>query len=136
MNDIQSMTILSKKVSALAEKYGIVYAIVFGSAIDGRYIRGESDIDLAVKLRQIDKKNLYTFMENFLLDIGIENLDLVVVNFAPFSLALDILTRGKVIYCSDEDELFEDRLRAIKMYDDWLYFSRYFVERELRKVTR
>nr|WP_269076307.1 nucleotidyltransferase domain-containing protein [Thermofilum adornatum] len=99
-------------------------------------MRDESDIDLAVKLRQIDKKNLYTFIKNFLLDIGIENLDLVVVNFTPFSLALDILTRGKVIYCSDEDELFEDRLRAIKLYDDWLYFSRYFVERELRKVTR
>jgi len=46
------------------------------------------------------------------------------VNFAPFSLLLDILSRGKVVYCRDEDELFEDKLRAIKMYDDWLNFSK------------
>jgi len=54
---------------------------------------------------------------------------------APFSLLLDVLGRGKVVYCRDEDELFEDKLRAIKMYDDWLNFSKYFIEREIKKVT-
>ena len=62
-------------------------------------------------------------------------MDVVIVNFAPFSLLLDIHSRGKVVYCRDEDELFEDKLRAIKMYDDWLNFSKYFIEREVKKVT-
>jgi hypothetical protein len=42
--------------------------------------------------------------------------------------------RGKVIFCKDEDELFEDKLRIIKLYDDWLHISKAFQERELRKV--
>jgi len=126
---------LSKKISSVAGKYGIVYAIAFGSAVEGRYVKGESDVDIAVKLEKIDKSEVYSFLKSFTGDLNLENVDVVIVNFAPFSLVFDILSRGKVIFCKDEDELFEDRLRAIKMYDDWLNFSRYFIEREVEKVT-
>jgi len=126
---------LSKKISSVAGKYGIVYAIVFGSAVEGRYVKGESDIDIAVKLEKIDKSEVYSFLKSFTSDLDLNNVDVVIVNFAPFSLLLDILSRGKVIFCRDEDELFEDRLKAIKMYDDWLNFSRYFIDREEKKVT-
>jgi predicted nucleotidyltransferase len=127
---------LSKKISSVADKYGIVYAIVFGSAVEGRYVEGESDVDVAVKLKKIDKNGVYSFLKSFTGDLNLNNVDVVIVNFAPFSLVFDILGRGRVIFCKDEDELFEDRLRAIKMYDDWLNFSRYFIEREVKKVAR
>ena len=126
---------LSKKISSVADKYGIVYAIVFGSAVEGRYVEGESDVDVAVKLKKIDKNGVYSFLKSFTGDLNLNNVDVVIVNFAPFSLVFDILSRGRVIFCKDEDELFEDRLRAIKMYDDWLNFTRYFIEREVKKVT-
>ena len=126
---------LSKKISTVAGKYGIVYAIVFGSAVEGRYVKGESDIDIAVKLEKIDKSEVYSFLKSFTSELDLDNVDVVIVNFAPFSLLLDIHSRGKVVYCRDEDELFEDKLRAIKMYDDWLNFSKYFIEREVKKVT-
>jgi len=126
---------LSKKISSVAGKYGIVYAIAFGSAVEGRYVKGESDVDIAVKLEKIDKSEVYSFLKSFTGDLNLENVDVAIVNFAPFSLVFDILSRGKVIFCKDEDELFEDRLRAIKIYDDWLNFSRYFIEREVEKVT-
>ena len=127
---------LSKKISSVADKYGIVYAIAFGSAVEGRYIKGESDVDIAVKLKKIDKSGVYSFLKRFASDLNLDNVDVVIVNFAPFSLVFDILSRGRVIFCKDEDELFEDRLKAIKMYDDWLNFSRYFIERKVEKVTR
>jgi len=126
---------LSRKISSVADKYGIVYAIVFGSAVEGRYVEGESDVDIAVKLKRIDKSGVYGFLKSFIGDLNLDNVDVVVVNLAPFSLVFDILSRGRVIFCKDEDELFEDRLRAIKMYDDWLNFTRYFIEREVKKVT-
>jgi len=127
---------LSEKVSTLAEKYGIVYAILFGSTIEGRFVKGESDIDLAIKVDKLDRKDLLGFLKGFLRELGVDNLDVVVINFSPFSLNYEILTEGRVIFCRDEDELFEDRLKIIKLHDDWINFSKTFEEREIEKVTK
>jgi predicted nucleotidyltransferase len=125
---------LSEKVSTLAEKYGIVYAILFGSTIEGRFVKGESDIDLAIKVDKLDRKDLLGFLKGFLRELGVDNLDVVVINFSPFSLNYEILTKGRVIFCRDEEELFEDRLKIIKLHDDWTNFSKTFQEREIEKV--
>jgi predicted nucleotidyltransferase len=125
---------LSEKVSTLAEKYGIVYAILFGSTIEGRFVKGESDIDLAIKVDKLDRKDLLGFLKGFLRELGVDNLDVVVINFSPFSLNYEILTKGRVIFCRDEEELFEDRLKIIKLHDDWTNFSKTFEEREIEKV--
>ena len=127
---------ISEKVKTLAEKYRIIYAILFGSTIEGRFIKGESDIDLAIKVDNLDKKELFTFLKNFLNDLDIDNLDVTVTNFSPFSLNYEILTKGRVIFCRDEDELFEDRLKIIKLHDDWTHFSKPFKKREIEKVKR
>jgi predicted nucleotidyltransferase len=87
---------ISEKVSAIAEKYGIVYAILFGSIVEGRFIKGESDIDLAVKVDRLDKSELFNFLKNFIRDMEMDNLDVVVINFAPFSLNYEILMRGRL----------------------------------------
>ena len=125
---------LSEKVSTLAEKYGIVYAILFGSTIEGRFVKGESDIDLAIKVDKLDRKDLLDFLKGFLRELGVDNLDVAVINFSPFSLNYEILTKGRVIFCRDEEELFEDRLKIIKLHDDWTNFSKTFEEREIEKV--
>lgn len=125
---------LKYKIANLAEKYRIVYAILFGSQIERRAVKGESDIDLAIKAKELDKSESYNFLKRILNEIGVDNLDIIIVNFAPFSIIYDILTKGKVIFCNDYEELFEDRLKAIKLYDDWIHFSKVFEEREVRKV--
>ena len=127
---------ISEKVRALAEDYGIIYAILFGSTIKGRFIKGESDIDLAIKVNKLDKKELFSFLKSFLRDLNIDNLDVAVINFSPFSLNYEILTKGRVIFCKDEDELFEDRLKIIKLHDDWTNFSKLFEKREVEKVMK
>jgi len=123
------ITKISEKVRTLAEKYRIIYAILFGSTIEGRFIKGESDIDLAIK-------ELFTFLKSFLNDLNIDNLDVTVTNFSPFSLNYEILTKGRVIFCRDEDELFEDRLKIIKLHEDWTHFSKPFKKREIEKVMK
>jgi hypothetical protein len=55
----------------------------------------------------------------------------VVVNFSPFSLNYEILTRGKIVFCRNEEETFEDRLKVIKLYDDWISLSKVFEEKEM-----
>ncbi|MEM2927393.1 MAG: nucleotidyltransferase domain-containing protein [Nitrososphaerota archaeon] len=127
---------LVERIKILAEKYRIIYAIVFGSLIEKRFIKGESDIDLAIKVANLKENEVYDFLKNFMRDLNINNLDIIIINFSPFSLKYDILTRGKIIFCRNEEELFEDELKIRKLYNDWIYFSKNFEEREIKKVMK
>jgi predicted nucleotidyltransferase len=53
-------------VSTPAENYGIVYAILFGSTIEGRLVKGESDIDLAIKVDKLDRKEPPSLLKRLL----------------------------------------------------------------------
>jgi predicted nucleotidyltransferase len=125
---------IAERIRALAEKYGIVYAILYGSIIDGRFMKKESDIDLAIKLSRLGGEEARNLLKALLKDLGAENLDLVILNVSPFSLNFKALTRGRVIFCKDWEELYEDRLMVRKLYDDWIHISKVFQERELKKV--
>lgn len=127
---------ISERIRALAEKYGIVYAVLFGSIVEGRFIPGESDVDLAIKVDKLDRGQLFNFLKNLLRDLEIENLDVVLINFSPFSLSYEALMRGKVIFCRNEEELFEDRLKVMRLHDDWVHLSKEFEKREVEKVMK
>jgi predicted nucleotidyltransferase len=127
---------VSERIRALAEKYGIVYAVLFGSIVEGRFIPGESDVDLAIKVDKLDRSQLFNFLKNLLRDLDVENLDVVLINFSPFSLSYEALMRGKVIFCRNEEELFEDRLKVMKLHDDWIHLSKEFEKREVEKVMK
>jgi hypothetical protein len=91
---------------------------------------------LAIKVDKLDKSQLFNFLKNFLRDLEVENLDVVLINFSPFSLSYDILMKGKVIFCKNEEELFEDRLKIMKLHDDWIHLSKEFEKREIEKVMK
>jgi predicted nucleotidyltransferase len=97
-------------------------------------MKGESDIDLAIKLSRLGREEARNLLKALLKDLGAENLDLVILNVSPFSLNFKALTRGRVIFCKDWEELYEDRLMVRKLYDDWIHISKVFQERELKKV--
>jgi predicted nucleotidyltransferase len=63
--------IISERVSAIAEKYEVVYAMLFGSIVKDRFIKGEDDIDLAIKVDKLDKSELFNFLKGFIRDMGI-----------------------------------------------------------------
>jgi predicted nucleotidyltransferase len=127
---------VSERIRALAEKHGIVYAVLFGSIVEGRFIPGESDVDLAIKVDRLDRSQLFNFLKNLLRGLEIENLDVVLINFSPFSLSYEALMRGKVIFCRNEEELFEDRLKVMRLHDDWVHLSKEFEKREVEKVMK
>jgi predicted nucleotidyltransferase len=127
---------VSERIRALAEKYGIVYAVLFGSIVEGRFIPGESDVDLAIKVDRLDRSQLFNFLKSLLRDLDVENLDIVLINFSPFSLSYEVLMRGKVIFCRNEEELLEDRLKIMRLHDDWAHLSKEFEKREVEKVMK
>jgi predicted nucleotidyltransferase len=127
---------LKEKIRGLAKKYKISYAIIFGSFAEERFVKGESDIDLAIKVRDLKRADVLNFLKRFLRELEIENVDVTILNFSPFSLQYDALVKGKVIYCENEEELFNDRLEKIKWHEDWLHMYKIFEEREIEKVKK
>ena len=128
-----SVSELRKRISSIAERHGISYSLLFGSFVKKTVKKG-SDIDIAVKVRNLRKSDAFNFLKKFVRELGIDDVDVVILNFAPFSVAFDALIEGKVLYCKDEDELIVDKIKVIKLYDDWIHIAKYFEERERRKV--
>ena len=130
-----SLEYISERIRRVSEEFKIVYAVVFGSLVEGR-VTEESDVDIAVKLEKTpsDSRELFRTLQRLVIKLDIPNVDLVILNLAPPPLRLEALTRGRLVFCRDRYEYYEDVLSAVKWYDDWLHVRRYFEERELRKV--
>ena len=126
---------LEKKINQVAKRFGIKYAIIFGSFVEKR-MHKESDIDLAIKLKKFEEKNAYEIIKSIVSTLDVENLDLVIINHAPFSLLYDIFTKGKLIYCENKDEFYRDAYKIIKLYDDWKTIALRFEKREIEKVMK
>ncbi len=121
-----------ENLKRIANRYRIRYAVLFGSALKKKKPK---DIDIAVKLQDGVGKNEAIKTIKILVDkLESEKLDIVVINFAPFSLLYDIYTQGKLIYFRDKKEFYRDAFTVLKFYDDWKHMVRSFKKRELEKV--
>jgi predicted nucleotidyltransferase len=93
-------------------------------------------VDLAIKVDKLDRGDLSNFLKKLLRDLEVENLDVVLINFSPFSLSYEALTRGRVMFCRSEEELFEDRLKVVRLHDDRTHLFKEFEKREVEEVMR
>ena len=94
-----------------ASRPQVVAAFLFGSTARGRAHR-ESDLDVAVLL---DWANAGDRSSRFELGLevagalgralGRNDVDLVVLNDAPPMLAREIVTRGRLVFCRDDEAL-------------------------------
>ena len=53
--------------------------------------------------------------------LGTERFDLLLLNGAPLPLKFEVVSRGRLIYCRDEDELNEFEMDVIRKYQDTAY---------------
>ncbi|MGH7819077.1 MAG: type VII toxin-antitoxin system MntA family adenylyltransferase antitoxin, partial [Candidatus Binatia bacterium] len=88
---------------------GVVSAYVFGSRAEGREHR-ESDLDLGVLLERrhfpspADRFEMRVRLSSWLPErLGGIAVDVVVLNDAPPLLGRRIVTRGRRVFCSDDD---------------------------------
>jgi predicted nucleotidyltransferase len=117
---------IGEAIKKISRKYGIRYAIVFGSYITKTRWK-ESDIDLAVKLKRTPKD----FKENLKVSTKIsgelgkmlgKEVDVIILNSASLGLKFEIFETGKVLLCKNMDELVEDKSRTIACYHDFKFF--------------
>jgi len=113
-------------IRTLKQHSEVVALYSFGS-VAKKELKPLSDLDFAVLLSgQLNKKLRF---EKHLELIGIFNtifrtdeIDLVVLNDAPFHFCFQVLKTGKLLYCKNKAELIDFREQVVKNYLDFKYF--------------
>lgn len=94
-------------IKFIKSKKNIIAVYLFGSYCDGTY-NEKSDIDLAILY-----DNTFDFNQHLCDSVDVQkifdNAEIDYISFDEISIffAFDILKKGKLIYCSDEDKLYK-----------------------------
>lgn len=110
---------LTAEVNRLAPRYGIVYALVFGSAATGHF-KEYSDVDLAVKFSEGGSARFKAFELALDLEdaLGL-NVDVVPLNDADYVLRFEAFSTGVLVYCADRASFLEDKVNAFDLFHDF-----------------
>lgn len=110
--------------SALAGKYGVELAVLFGSAARGR-AGPLSDVDIAVEMG--DLRRLPDLIVDLaeLLDIPEDKLDVVPLTpDLPSELKYRIFAEGVLLYASSRERYVDEAVRAFSEWGDFEVFLR------------
>lgn len=100
----------------LLSKLNCEAIILFGSFARGTQTP-ESDIDIAIKVKEkIDKKQIYK-LSNELADLTGREIDLIDLENIGDTFRYEILINGKTLFCEDE---FKFELYKLDMYREFL----------------
>ena len=116
-----------KEIQDILREHGVVAAYVFGSQIEG-HSDPMSDLDLGVLFGEQGK----SIMEILSLQADLQGvcnqipLDLIVLDKARNSVAFDAITRGKLIYSTDENLRLRFEENVLRIYHDFAPFMEKF----------
>jgi len=119
---------LEEALGSIGDKYGIEYAILFGSYAEG-YNFSKSDLDIAVKLEETPKnfreklRKITEISEKVEEVVGIET-DVIILNDAHPGLRFEIFRNGKLIIVRNRDILIMDKDKTMAEYYDFSFWSR------------
>jgi len=118
-------------INKIFAKHRVVLAFIFGSTVKGK-ITKLSDLDIAVFLDKKVKPNKYQQIRLSLLDelgkiIKDKPLDIIVLNDCSPLLAQMAITKGKVIYCPNENLKVDLQVQSLKN-EEFTKFAFYFLK--------
>jgi len=110
-------------------KLPYVYAIImFGSQVNGNK-RKDSDVDIAILTKKINKNQ-----EIKIFGYSSEVIDISIFNKLPLIIQFRVLKDGKILYCKDKNYLHEVKYQVIRKYLDFSSFINQFYGRVIKKV--
>ncbi|MEI6378905.1 MAG: nucleotidyltransferase domain-containing protein [Candidatus Falkowbacteria bacterium] len=118
-----------KKLSALADKYGVRLFLLFGSQARGE-ARVDSDVDIAVEFVKQPSLKVELGIIAGLCAIYGKDIDLSIINHAN-PLLLNRICRDAQLLFGSERDFFNLRLKSFHRYNDYLPYLK--MERELNK---
>ncbi len=117
---------LLEKVRADPE---VLAVIQFGSTVRGE-AREDSDIDVCLVFG-LDETDRLALSRKWLEYAGLD-LDLHVFGLLPLYIRRRILKEGRVLFCRDEDELYELAFRTAQAFEDYKHIYREYLEEVAR----
>lgn len=92
-----------------------IFIYIFGSAVEG-YFREDSDIDIAfLNNKKMNPYDIFMIKEE-LADLLKRDVDLVDLEESSTVFKAQIVGKGEVVFCMDENILSEFRIRSFKEY--------------------
>lgn len=126
---------IQDQLSSLFRKAGIILAFLFGS-LSHKIAGPISDLDIGVLVPQTWTENqqfecrlkLLTEMQR---NLGIDEIDLVLLNDLPPGIAFRIQDEGILIYCADEEKLASFKEETWRKYFDFKPVEEFFLSERL-----
>ena len=120
---------LKRLLEKAAEDPEVLAVIQFGSTVRGE-ATASSDIDVCLVLRLEEADRLA--LSRKLLDYADLNLDLHVFGLVALYIRRRSLKEGRVLFCRDEDELYELAFRTAQPFEDYRLIYREYLEEVAR----
>ena len=121
----EQLNYVLSKLSSLSFVGGI---ILFGSQINGKS-RKDSDIDIAILTRNIDKNQ-----EAKIMGFSSERVDILIFDKLPLVIKFRVIKEGKILFLKDEKLYHEIKYETIRKYLDFAGFINNFYRRVIKNV--
>lgn len=120
---------LRRLLEEAAEDPEVLAVIQFGSTVLGE-ATASSDIDVSLVLHLEEADRLV--LSRKLLDYAGLNLDLHIFGLLPLYIRRRALKEGRVLFCRDEDQLYELAFRTAQAFEDYRHIYREYLEEVAR----
>ena len=112
-------------IDRVTEDREVLAAVLFGSHARGEAGPG-ADVDICLVLaRDVDSKSAFAKRLGYMADFDI---DLHFYHQVPLYIRQRILKEGKVLYCRDEELLYEVACKTITEFADYEHIYRDYLE--------
>lgn len=105
---------LEKLIEKIEKDSDALGAVLFGS-----YVRNErfSDLDVCIVLKPRKFDRLYLSRKRLRYSIAFPNLDVQIFQQLPLPLKMRVLKEGRVVFCKDEDLLYDLAFSTIREFE-------------------
>ncbi|HID94867.1 MAG TPA: nucleotidyltransferase domain-containing protein [Candidatus Latescibacteria bacterium] len=121
---------IKEKISAFIDKAAadevILAVILFGSRARGQKT-SSSDVDLCLVLQPGDYSDL-ELSQKKLEYLAAFDVDVQVYQQLPLYIRRRVLKEGKVLFCRDEDKLYELAFRTVQEFEDFRHIYNSYLE--------
>ncbi len=117
---------LNKLVTIIKHDSQILAIFLFGSAVrDERY--EDSDVDICLLMNE-DSHTSMEFFQKRMSYLKLFNMDIQIFQQLPLYIKIRIIKEGKILFCRNEDRLYEILFRTIQEFSDFEHIYRDYLK--------
>jgi len=111
---------ITKLIGAARQDRDILAVFLFGSAATG-LSHQQSDIDICLVMKPAITSPIELSQKKLEYHKLTNDMDVQILQQLPLYIRIRVIKEGKVLFCVNEDELYEIAFRTISEFDDFKY---------------